>query len=48
MYRPWFYNDDSEIVERKQYIVDYIVRMIAQIDEDVEVGIHNCYGKHSN
>lgn len=44
MYRPWFYNNDSELVERKQYIVDYIVRMIAQVDSAVEVGIHNCYG----
>lgn len=45
MYRPWFYHNDRELVERKQYIVDYIVRMVSQVDKDVEVGIHNCYGK---
>ncbi len=36
-YRPWW---DGDV---KQYMVDYIVRMIGQVDEDVELGLHNCY-----
>ena len=48
MYRPWFFDDDKDLDKRKQYMVDYIVRMIAQVDQDVEVGIHNCYGKPSH
>ncbi|KAH6106606.1 hypothetical protein HBI69_179190 [Parastagonospora nodorum] len=28
----------------KDFVSDYILRMIEQIDQDVELGIHNCYG----
>lgn len=28
------------------HVVEYIVRMISQIDRDVHLGIHYCYGKH--
>lgn len=44
MYRPWFHTEDKDMDKRKAYIVDYIVRMISQVDQDVEVGFHNCYG----
>lgn len=44
MYRPWFYDDDKDLDKRRAYLVDYAVRMISQVDQDVEVGIHNCYG----
>ena len=44
MYRPWFFPDDNDLDKRKQYMIDYVVRMISQVDQDVEVGIHNCYG----
>ncbi|KAI5357520.1 Putative UROD/MetE-like superfamily protein [Septoria linicola] len=37
-YKPWWEGDV------KSYMVDYIVRMISQVDEDVELGLHNCYG----
>ncbi|KAH9814277.1 hypothetical protein Tdes44962_MAKER05715 [Teratosphaeria destructans] len=43
LYEPWFGGGDFEAI--KNYIVEYIVRMIGQIDQDVEVGIHNCYGE---
>jgi hypothetical protein len=35
--KPWFDDPREETVE-------YIIRMIAQVDEDVELGLHNCYG----
>lgn len=35
---PWFDNPQEETV-------DYIIRMISQVDESVELGLHNCYGK---
>lgn len=38
-FKPWFEGDVRE------YCTAYVVRMIGQIDQDVEVGIHNCYGK---
>nr|POF26257.1 hypothetical protein CFP56_22406 [Quercus suber] len=38
MYKPWFGGDV------KSYVVDYVLRMIEQIDPDVELGLHNCYG----
>jgi hypothetical protein len=41
LYSPWFGGDV------KEYIVGYISRMIGQVDADVELGIHNCYGKCS-
>ena len=44
LYKPWFNRDDNDLDKQKQYIVDYVVRMISQVDKDVEVGIHNCYG----
>lgn len=37
---PWF--ADSHDV--KDFVVQYILRMIAPIADDVELGIHNCYG----
>jgi hypothetical protein len=43
IYKPWFGDGDKDTI--KDYIVDYIVRMIGQVDQDVEVGIHNCYGR---
>ena len=43
MYKPWFGDGNMEKV--KEYIVNYIVRMIGQVDEHVEVGLHNCYGE---
>ena len=42
MFVPWFGDGDQEKV--KGYIVDYILRMIGQVEQDVEVGLHNCYG----
>lgn len=30
--------------QRKKYIVDYTTRLFAQVADDVELGIHNCYG----
>lgn len=44
MFRPWFYNDDKDFDKRKEYMYDYIVKQIGLIDQDVEVGLHNCYG----
>lgn len=46
MYPPWFHggSSESEMQARKQYMVDYTTRMFAQVAEDVELGIHNCYG----
>jgi hypothetical protein len=35
--RPWFDNPRDETL-------NYIIRMIAQVDEGVELGLHNCYG----
>lgn len=37
---PWF--ADSHDV--KDFVVSYILRMIEPIAQDVELGIHNCYG----
>lgn len=44
MYRPWFHEDDKDMDKRKQYMVDFTIRMISQVDQDVELGLHNCYG----
>ena len=38
IYKPWWQG------EVQPYIVKYIARMMDQVDADVEVGIHNCYG----
>nr|POF12815.1 hypothetical protein CFP56_09966 [Quercus suber] len=38
MYKPWF---DGDV---KSYMIAYVTRMIEQVDQDVEVGLHNCYG----
>lgn len=38
-FKPWFEGDIRD------YATAYLVRMISQVDEDVEVGIHNCYGR---
>jgi hypothetical protein len=35
--KPWFDNPRDETL-------NYIIRMIAQVDEGVELGLHNCYG----
>jgi len=43
MYKPWFGGGDMD--KSRDYIVDYIVRMVSQVDNGVEVGLHNCYGK---
>ncbi|KAF7186851.1 hypothetical protein HII31_11811 [Pseudocercospora fuligena] len=34
---PWFENT-------KGTVMDYLLRMINEIDQDVELGVHNCYG----
>lgn len=36
---PWF---DPKAA--KDHVMEYLLRMIDQIDQDVELGIHNCYG----
>ncbi|KAK5117552.1 hypothetical protein LTR62_004974 [Meristemomyces frigidus] len=41
-FKPWF--GDGDIEKVKDYIIAYLVRMIGQVHEDVELGIHNCYG----
>lgn len=41
-FQPWWsYSSPEEV---KQYQTDYLVRWFAQVDQDVEVGMHNCYG----
>jgi hypothetical protein len=35
--KPWFDNPREETL-------NIIIRMISQIDDDVELGLHNCYG----
>ncbi|KAI6824659.1 hypothetical protein KC340_g11091 [Hortaea werneckii] len=42
LFQPWFGEGDLEKI--RTYCVDYVVRMIGQVDGDVEVGLHNCYG----
>lgn len=37
VHTPWF--------EDRGYVVDYIARMANQVDEDVDLGIHYCYGE---
>ena len=44
MYRPWFFSGEGELKERKEYLVELVVRMIGAVEEGVEVGVHNCYG----
>lgn len=42
-FKPWWAGDV------KNYHTEYLLRWIAQIDQNVEFGIHNCYGKsHPN
>ncbi|KAK0842731.1 hypothetical protein LTR87_016794 [Friedmanniomyces endolithicus] len=41
LFKPWF--GEGNIEKIKEYIVDYTVRMIGQVEKDVEVGLHNCY-----
>ncbi|KAI5465126.1 hypothetical protein BGZ63DRAFT_350836 [Mariannaea sp. PMI_226] len=36
VFEPWFSD--------KGYVVEYIVRMIAQVNPEVDLGIHYCYG----
>lgn len=38
-FKPWWEGDV------KDYMTAYILRMFSQVDADVELGIHNCYGK---
>lgn len=45
MYRPWFYKDDKDFDKRKEYIYDYIINQLGVVDQDVDVGLHNCYGR---
>lgn len=45
VYPPWFFEDGKDIDKRKAYMVDLIVRMCEQVEQDVELGVHNCYGK---
>jgi hypothetical protein len=42
-FQPWFGDGNPDKV--KEYIVDDIVRMISKVEQDVEVGLHNCYGE---
>nr|OQO25258.1 hypothetical protein B0A51_07039 [Rachicladosporium sp. CCFEE 5018] len=42
LWKPYFGGGDLHAVRER--IVEYTFRMIEQIDSDVEVGIHNCYG----
>ncbi|KAF2172512.1 hypothetical protein M409DRAFT_63175 [Zasmidium cellare ATCC 36951] len=37
---PWF-KDKFNV---KDYVTEYLLRMIEHVDQDVELGIHNCYG----
>jgi hypothetical protein len=37
---PWFAGEHDV----KEYTVEYILRMIEHVDQDVDLGIHNCYG----
>lgn len=37
---PWF-KDKFDV---KDYVTEYLLRMIEHVDQDVELGIHNCYG----
>ncbi|KAF1824034.1 uncharacterized protein K489DRAFT_299836, partial [Dissoconium aciculare CBS 342.82] len=37
-YQPWWQGDVRD------YMVAYMMRMFAEVDQDVELGIHNCYG----
>lgn len=37
---PWF-KDKFDV---KDYVTEYLLRMIERIDHNVELGIHNCYG----
>ncbi|EME86561.1 uncharacterized protein MYCFIDRAFT_214291 [Pseudocercospora fijiensis CIRAD86] len=37
-FQPWWTGDV------KDYCTDYIVRFCSQVDQDVELGMHNCYG----
>jgi hypothetical protein len=39
-YQPWWKGDVRD------YMTAYITRMFAQVDPDVELGIHNCYGTY--
>lgn len=45
IYRPWFGEGDA--TKEREYIVEYIRRMVGQVEEGVEVGLHNCYGRSS-
>lgn len=45
VYPPWFCKDNMDSDKRKNYIVDFIIRMFEQVEQDVELGVHNCYGE---
>lgn len=40
VYEKWWGPGDA-----KEGTIEYILRMIAQVDQSVELGLHNCYGK---
>ncbi|KXT04826.1 hypothetical protein AC578_9736 [Pseudocercospora eumusae] len=41
-FQPWWTGDV------KDYCTNYIVRFCSQVDQDVELGMHNCYGSLSS
>ena len=45
IYPAWFHSGPDELEKRKAYMNEYLLRMIAQVGSDVELGIHNCYGE---
>jgi len=42
VYEKWWGEGDP-----KEGTVEFILRMIAQVDQGVELGLHNCYGRYS-
>jgi hypothetical protein len=38
-FKPWF--------AESTYVADYVSRMVDQIDADIDLGLHFCYGKRS-
>lgn len=43
IFQPWYGNGDMG--EVKKHIVENVVHTMNLVDKDVEVGLHNCYGK---
>lgn len=40
----WFHPGPGKLEERRQYMIEYTIRLFDHVAEDVELGIHNCYG----